>query len=818
MDTDEDDLLSIPNTIYQILGQEKELKSEDELYSDEVYLDIISILLPNIDGEITPGKTPEEKIETLSLLLSLLGKLLEADLDIDPKKIVLEHDRENAKNFLEILLRVTTSLLNSGAELEEEEDEFEENKMNISDPRMKYNDESLESLRLGKDKKKDKSEKKNTKKKEENMGGFDKEKSQSGEIIFNKEDDNNIDNLDNLDKNEEKKNNSDIDDEIIRKNTDEENINITNENNELINSEKKTYDIPGLLEGEIVDEKNKSKSINKSKSKSNMELDNENDNENDLEEEEYNLKKNKYDFGNLNNSDDDNSSMNNKLANSVPQPMDKPMLTNNNSSEDYIDLRKNQKSKEKKDEDDFDYNYNDELDEKNNSNSNSNTSNMNISLHSKKSKSKNRQNIIDASNSKFKDSSNKKIEGSTTNKKQKNKINNNNTGSMSNNNKNNKTNKKSSKKQSGGTTSKKNNLTESQSNMSSNNDISKSSVYTNSLRPAPNPHEKKLGIGEKKNNLEPNSRKSTIKTKSKSSSTSIINSEIPLDTQGFKFELIKELKKLYGKKIGKVLQGPNNSYSNLDIVLQEFKLAKKQEKLIKKSMKSQNTTKNDKIEKNSASKSNANLSSEEPILTRDFLLKNERLLQLMLQICDQKLKNKKAEQEHQVREIGQNLSFMRKLKFFESKKLENEIQNKKFFYKNNNNFFEEQFFCQKVYEEFYRHEAEKCAREIESMTLINAMKMEERANNISEIDKYYRNKIAILNEIGRREKEENLRRNMEDEFIYYQLNQMPKKELKKKMKMILDTIDDEIYMANDEAENNNNQNNQKEIAKILDNY
>ena len=510
--------------------------------------------------------------------------------------------------------------------------------------------------------------------------------------------------------------------------------------------------------------------------------------------------------------------MNNKLANSVPQPMDKPMLTNNNSSEDYIDLRKNQKSKEKKDEDDFDYNYNDELDEKNNSNSNSNTSNMNISLHSKKSKSKNRQNIIDASNSKFKDSSNKKIEGSTTNKKQKNKINNNNTGSMSNNNKNNKTNKKSSKKQSGGTTSKKNNLTESQSNMSSNNDISKSSVYTNSLRPAPNPHEKKLGIGEKKNNLEPNSRKSTIKTKSKSSSTSIINSEIPLDTQGFKFELIKELKKLYGKKIGKVLQGPNNSYSNLDIVLQEFKLAKKQEKLIKKSMKSQNTTKNDKIEKNSASKSNANLSSEEPILTRDFLLKNERLLQLMLQICDQKLKNKKAEQEHQVREIGQNLSFMRKLKFFESKKLENEIQNKKFFYKNNNNFFEEQFFCQKVYEEFYRHEAEKCAREIESMTLINAIKMEEKANNISEIDKYYRNKIAILNEIGRREKEENLRRNMEDEFIYYQLNQMPKKELKKKMKMILDTIDDEIYMANDEAENNNNQNNQKEIEKILDNY
>lgn len=810
MDIDEDDLLSIPNTIYQILGQEKEIKSEDELYSDEVYLDIISILLPNIDGEITPGKTPEEKIETIGLLLSLLGKLLEADLDIDPKKIVLEHDKENAKNFLEILLKVTTSLLNSGAELEEEEDEFEENKMNISDPRMKFNnDESVESLRLGRDKKKEKSDKKSNKKKEkakkeDNIEGFDKEKSQSGEIIFNKDNDNNLDNID-LDNNkEEKKNNSDVDDEIIRKNTDEENINISNENNEIINSEKKTYDIPGLLEGEI--EKSKSKS------KSNIELDNDNDNDNDIEEEEFNIKKNKYDFGNLGNSDDDNSSLNNKLANSVPQPMDKPMLTNNNSSEEYIDLRKNQKSKEKKDDDDFDYNYNDELDEKNNSNSNSNTSNMNISLHSKKSKSKNRQNIIDESNSKYKDSTTKKIEGST-NKKNKNKINSNNTGSISNN-KNNKTNKKSAKKQSR-TTSKKNNISENQSNISSNNDISKSSVYTNSLRPAPNPHEKKLVLGDKKNNLEPNSRKSSIKTKSKSSSSSIINSEIPLDTQGFKFELVKELKKLYGNKIGKALQGPNNSYSNLDIVLQEFKLAKKQEKLIKKSMKSQNSTKND---KNSASKSNANLSSEEPILTRDFLLKNERLLQLMLQICDQKLKNKKLEQERQVREIGQNILFMRKLKAHESKRLENEIETKKLFFKNNNNFLEEQKFCQKVYEDFYLHEAELFSRETESMDLINAMKIEEKANNISDLDKYYRNKIAILNEIGRREREENLRSRMEDQNIYYQLNNMPKKELKKKMKMILDSIDDEIYSTNDEVENNNNQNNQKEIEKILDNY
>ena len=808
MDTDHD-LVNIANTIYSLLSQEKEVKSEAELYSDKVYIDIIGTLLQNIQGEITPGKTQEEKIENIGLLLSLLNKLFEQEFEIDPRKIVIEKDKESAKNLLELLLEVTTTFLNSGAEFEEEEDEFEEKKMNISDPGKKFDEESVESLRLGRDKKSgkksEKKEKNFNKKENIDIEGLDKEKSQSGEnLIFdndnNKENilDNNIDidndnNID-IDK-EEKKNNSDVDDEIIRKNTEEENINLTNENENELNSEKKTYDIPGLLEGDI--EKSKSKS------KSNIELDNEN--ENYLEEEEFNIQKNKYNFENLNNSEDDNSSINNKLANSVPQPMDKPMLTNNNSSEDYIDLRKNQKSKEKKDEDDFDYNYNDELEEKNNSISNSNTSNMNISLHSKKSKSKknNNQKIIDESNSKYNnESSNKK-----SNTKNKNKINNNNnTGTNSkNNNINNKnsTTKKSAKKQSH-TTSKKN-LTEMQSNISLNDDISKSSVYTNSLRPAPNPNEKKA---EKKNNE--NSRKSSIKTKSKSSSSTIINSEIPLDTQGFKYELIKELKKLYGKKIGKVLQGPNNSYSNLDLVLQEFKLAKKQEKIMKKA------------EKNSENKSNANLSSEETILTKDFLLKNERLLQLMLQICDQKLKNKKNDQEKYIREIGQNLPFMKKLKDFESKRLENEIANKKFFFKNNNNYNEEKYFCQKIYENFYQLEAEKCAREIESINLINAMKLEGKVNNISEIENYYKNKIAILKEIGRREREENKRNKMEEEFIYYQLNNIPKKELKKKMKMILNSIDDDNYINNDEGENTNNnnniENNQEEIDKILDNY
>ena len=841
MSTDKN-LLTLANKIYSIFYQDKEIKSIEELFSDKIYLDIIGNFLPNIQEEISPGKTDEEKIETLSLLLSLLSKLIDSEIDIDPEKIILEHDKKSAQNFLEILLEITMSLINSGAEFEEEEDELEERKMNISDPGMKYDEESVESLRLGRDKNKKKEGKNKDKDKiniKNDIEGFDKEKSQSGEnLIFNNNDIDNDNDMEQVRDSEEKKNNSRLDsdtkpkkdkkeinnedneEEILRKNTDEENINITNENeneNEIeVNSEKKTYDIPGLLGDEEEDlDKSNTKSKNKSKSKSNIEIDNDNDNDNDLDEEEFDLKKNKYDFGNLNNSDYDNSSINNKLAKSVPQPMDKPILTNNNSSEDYIDLRKNKKSKDKKnddDDDDFDYNYNDELEEKNNSNSNSNTSNMNISFHSKKSK---KQQIIDESNSNTNQkNTNKKgnKENSTTNKKRKN-----NTNTNTNNN-----NKISSKKNSRINTyksEKKNNENESQNqsqSQTSSVDISKSSIYTDSLKPAPNPHEKSQHqSGAKKKEI--NSRKSSIKSKSKSSASSIINSEIPLDTQGFKFELIKELKKLYGNKIGKALQGPNNSYSNLDLVLQEFKLAKKQEKLMKKNM-SKNSSKN--VDKNSASKSNVNLSSEEPILTRDFLLKNERLLQLMLQICNQKLKNKKNEQEKYVRDIGQNLPFMKKLKDFEYKNLENLIENKKYFYKNNNNYLEEIYFCNKLYETNLQLEAEKLNRELESKSMINAMKLEEKAKNIKDTQDYYKNIIAILNEIGRREREENMRNKMNEKIMYYQLNNMPKKELKKRMKMYINAIDDDFYFNNtEEAETNNNniQSNQEEINKILDN-
>ena len=234
MDSD-DALISLANMIFSQLSIKKQIKSEEELFSDKVYIDIIGTLIQNIQGEIKPGKTPDEKIENIGLLLSILNKLFETEFDIDPKKIIIEKDKESVNSLLELLFEITTTLLNSGAEFEEDDDDLEDRKFNNSDPGMKNEDESVESLRLGKNKK---SGKKSEKKKDKIKEGLDKEKSQSGENLFFDKDnkDNDLD-LDN--ENEEKKNNSD-DDEIIRKNTDEENINLTNENNENeMNSEKK---------------------------------------------------------------------------------------------------------------------------------------------------------------------------------------------------------------------------------------------------------------------------------------------------------------------------------------------------------------------------------------------------------------------------------------------------------------------------------------------------------------------------------------------------------------------------------------------------
>ena len=786
-DIPKNSLLTIVNTIYSLLSINKEVKEEEALYSDEIYIEIISSLIPDLQDEITPGQTPEEKVEIIKNLLSLLNNLIEANLsDIDAEKLILEHDKESAKNFLELLLELISTLMNAGEEEAEEDEDNILGKHNISDGNInnkkvkstsfegnkKYNKEdeinidNLESLKMSLDKKSENKKTENNKNEEsEEMkidGGYfglDKEKSQSEEnLIYNKE------------KNEDNKSNSKIMNSHISDEIKDKKI----EDEDELNSNKKSYEIPALLEGE-----------EKDTNKKNLEKEFNND------EEEISPNKIKYEENkfNLQNSEDDLSSNNLKeYAYSVPNPYNKPLLSNNNSSEDYGESRKN---KNKKDDDDIDLNYNDELDIKDiNKNSNTSLINSNISLHSKKSKNSNRVN-----DSKLQESSNK----NTSSKKKESVLGGNNKAS----------NKSSSKKgnKSNTNNSKNDNEIEEEITESLINDISKSSIYTIHEGSKASSGSKNSKKNKNSNlNKSKNSKKSSNKGNSnRSSCSTIINSEMPLGDQGFKSELVKELQKIYGNKMAKVLQGPNNSFSNLDLVIQELKMAKKQEKQMRMQQSS------DSKDKNIDDKINEINSIEDIYLNKEFLIKNQKQIQQFLQMHSQNLKRRQNEQEKYIRDIGQNIQFMRKMKDYELKRLEDEIQRKKEM--NVNNADEEVNFVKKVFDMNLQLEMNNCNREIESIKMINEMKEEEKNKNIFDIDRYYTDKIAILNEIGRREKKEKRRSKMEGDLIYEQLRIFPKKNLRKKLKQIINSMDDDYY--NNVEVNNNNQ---EEIEKILDNY
>ena len=786
-DIPKNSLLTIVNTIYSLLSINKEVKEEEALYSDEIYIEIISSLIPDLQDEITPGQTPEEKVEIIKNLLSLLNNLIEANLsDIDAEKLILEHDKESAKNFLELLLELISTLMNAGEEEAEEDEDNILGKHNISDGNInnkkvkstsfegnkKYNKEdeinidNLESLKMSLDKKSENKKTENNKNEEsEEMkidGGYfglDKEKSQSEEnLIYNKE------------KNEDNKSNSKIMNSHISDEIKDKKI----EDEDELNSNKKSYEIPALLEGE-----------EKDTNKKNLEKEFNND------EEEISPNKIKYEENkfNLQNSEDDLSSNNLKeYAYSVPNPYNKPLLSNNNSSEDYGESRKN---KNKKDDDDIDLNYNDELDIKDiNKNSNTSLINSNISLHSKKSKNSNRVN-----DSKLQESSNK----NTSSKKKESVLGGNNKAS----------NKSSSKKgnKSNTNNSKNDNEIEEEITESLINDISKSSIYTIHEGSKASSGSKNSKKNKNSNlNKSKNSKKSSNKGNSnRSSCSTIINSEVPLGDQGFKSELVKELQKIYGNKMAKVLQGPNNSFSNLDLVIQELKMAKNQEKQMRMQQSS------DSKDKNIDDKINEINSIEDIYLNKEFLIKNQKQIQQFLQMHSQNLKRKQNEQEKYIRDIGQNIQFMRKMKDYELKRLEDEIQRKKEM--NVNNADEEVNFVKKVFDMNLQLEMNNCNREIESIKMINEMKEEEKNKNIFDIDRYYTDKIAILNEIGRREKKEKRRSKMEGDLIYEQLRIFPKKNLRKKLKQIINSMDDDYY--NNVEVNNNNQ---EEIEKILDNY
>ena len=144
MDLDEDQndesipdgaILNIANNILNLLEYSQQLTNEEDLFSDEFYISILSNLLTDKKFDIEPGDTPKEKVKSLNKLIKLLSEIIEMDLSqISAEGIIMEHDKASAKSFLELLEELIKTLMNANLgeeESEKNENEIENNNKNI---------------------------------------------------------------------------------------------------------------------------------------------------------------------------------------------------------------------------------------------------------------------------------------------------------------------------------------------------------------------------------------------------------------------------------------------------------------------------------------------------------------------------------------------------------------------------------------------------------------------------------------------------------------------------------------------------------------
>ena len=135
------ELLETANNILSLLDYSQKLENEEELFKDDFYVSIIGNLLSDIQPEISPGETNEEKAEIMNKLLETLSKAIEVDLPhINGAAIILEHDKVSAKNLLDLISELIKTIIDNNLEEGEEEEDEANQKYNNSEHNRKYED------------------------------------------------------------------------------------------------------------------------------------------------------------------------------------------------------------------------------------------------------------------------------------------------------------------------------------------------------------------------------------------------------------------------------------------------------------------------------------------------------------------------------------------------------------------------------------------------------------------------------------------------------------------------------------------------------
>ena len=763
------DLVELANTILAALNYSSQI-SEEDLYSDEYYILVFTALTSDEDEiNLEPGKTQEEKIENLKLILAALSQLFnDKILEIDVKKIIMKKDKENATKFVEALY-IMIQMLAQNMKLEEEKGEgilddlgeevkshsFNDNRMNLSEKREtekmrrnkdeEINLENLESLRLGKDKDKKKEKKEEKKEKDEESEEKDENNNKESEIEI--KDSNGVGESGNKKKDEEEKEISIERENILnseKKEKEEEEDKIDNDNvDNLQNSSKKKEKEENIVDSERESGKKKSNEI-----------------PNLLDEEEGNNEiniiqkaKNQLEEMRLSEQESSDSRFNNtekRKAHSVSQSL--PKLYNPNPEDDNdMDIENYMENEDN----DLDYDYN--QNKKSKKSESGSNSNINIDNSSKK---KSNDNINDDNDDDYEENS-KSIPQSSQKKKDT---------------------KKS-------TSNKKKEKTSTNKKSSNKKEIQKSKKEQSDKK-GENEKEKEevMESGQKEvnaNEVEPEQKNSQVQDEE-----NYIENEEPTLEEEYRYEIMKQFRKIYGDKLDNIFLKYNmqNSRNVFELVLRNIKLAK--QKMLK-------------IENR--------LPEVDDLKTKEYILRYERERQMMEANYNKEQKRINFFEERAINNFKQNMKDAKKTKEIAARKTENEIERRRKA-QEVRNYHNQVKFCNEIYQRALELEKEKKIEKMKKKREENRIENEEKRLAMERIENYYKDQIKILREVLDNEKKQ---KEIEHR-AHIQFLSTFAKERRNEYRKELDNIFDRFEQ--EERKNEFERKNKKELNKIFDSY
>ena len=782
------DLLEIANNILNLLNYSQKLENEEDLFLDDFYVSTLGNFLSEGQLEISPGNSPEEKVEILNQLIQMLSQMIEMDLsNISGEAIVIKHDKTSVKFLLELIEELLKTIINVNNEEENEnskdflatKEETNENNDNDQSNNEREKSEEIDDVNNDINILENNSN-------ENNNNNYSKEKEGSPESLSlhqKKHKTNTIEDLSNhsSNKNNSKNNISNNSKNIVEKNLSSNNnspyINLScfehldlekavKRNKKDKDQEVDSYIRQTFSQNDVSEYERKLQKERNQTTDENNEENNENEENNNLNKEDSHIM-NVSHITDLNKSNNNNNQKsNNQSSNDIPGliPNEKNKKNQKNKNNLYEEDNENNEESEEDIEQESRSAYsvpqaykkphiptsseeveksnknNDELEKLGDmiiKNSNSNTKNVikegSIEDESKVHEIDNQKNYInESSEQKIKQTSNnntsKKLKNSTTNKKN--------------------TSNKSSKKSS-----------EIKNKINDNEIIQKE----NDIQ-----QKEKIENDESINNIYP---------------------EIPTDDEQLKIEIIRELRRRYGNKLDNLFLKYNCQNSdNFEMVLRNIKLAKQNMNIIQKRIPNFDDT-----------------------LTKQYLLRYENELNNMITQYNKERYRRNYMKERAIKNLDQNMKDIKKIKEIELQNTDKELERRRKA-KEVREYHNKMRLCNEIYKQALQLEKEKNLEEVKFQKEISKMENNEKRIMMMAIEKYYKDKIKMLREILEVEKRERELQHREHLKYLSELEREKKQQYKKELNTIFERFDEE------ERKEEYDINNRETIKKIFESY